>query len=94
MEEEMGTKDSMGMPESTESIAAGDPRAASVRRGPTWRGWVLSILAAVILSVAATLLLGGSSAFRLDRAVAGGGTGGGCGSGTGSSCCPPEDAGK
>jgi len=55
-----------------------------VRRGPSWRGWVLSILVAVILSVTATLLLGGSSAFRPDHSVAG----------AGRSCCPPAVAGK
>lgn len=93
-------EEEMGMREGTGSFATEDSHAAAVRRGPTWRGWVLSILVAVILSVAATLLLGGSSAFRPDRAVAGGGTGGGCGSGsgsgtgTGSSCCPPAAAGK
>ncbi|MBW6503989.1 hypothetical protein K0B90_06910 [bacterium] len=53
---------------------------------------MLSILVAIILSVTATLLLGGSSAFRPGRAVAGGA--GGCGSGTGSGCCPPAVAGK
>jgi hypothetical protein len=48
---------------------------------------VLSILVAVILSVTATLLLGGSGAFRSDdRAVAAGSAG--------SSSCPPADAGK
>jgi hypothetical protein len=63
-----------------------------VQRGPGWRGWVLSILVAIILSVTATLLLGGSGSFRPDRAVASGGTGSGWGAG--SSCCPPVDAGK
>ena len=62
------------------------------RRGPTWRGWVLSILVAVILSVTATLLLGGSTAFRSDSAI-GAGMGSG-GSGGGCSCCAPADAGK
>lgn len=62
------------------------------RRGPTWRGWVLSILVAVILSVTATLLLGGSGAFRSDSAIgAGMGSGGSAGE---RSCCPPADSGK
>ena len=72
--------------------ARGDKNTMESRRGPTWRGWALSILVAILLSVTATLLLGGSSAFRMDRAVAAGA--GGCGSGTGSNCCPPADAGK
>jgi len=78
--------------EMTETDARGDLNTVEGRRGPTWRGWVLSILVAVILSVTATLLLGGSGAFRSDRAMAAGSTGGGCGSG--SDCCPPADAGK
>jgi hypothetical protein len=89
MDEEMGLQGRTEMADSAETIAAGDPRATEGRRGPTWRGWVLSILVAIILSVTATLLLGGSSAFRSDRAAAGSG-----GSGSGSSCCPPADAGK
>jgi hypothetical protein len=90
MEEEMGRMDAMGMQDPTVTIAAGDPPAAQGRRGPTWRGWVLSILVAVILSVTATLLLGGSGAFRSDRPVdAESG-----GYGAGRSCCPPSLAGK
>ena len=92
MEEEMGMKDTTGMQDSTVTIASGDPRAAESRRGPTWRGWALSILVAVILSVTATLLLGGSGAFRSDSAI-GAGMGSG-GSGAGRSCCPPADSGK
>ena len=78
--------------EMTETDARGDRNTEEGRRGPTWRGWVLSILVAVILSVTATLLLGGSGAFRSDHAMAAGSTGSGCGSG--SNCCPPADAGK
>ena len=84
--------ESMGSHPSTGSVATGDSHAAEGRRGPTWRGWVLSILVAVLLSVTATLLLGGSGAFRSSSAVeraAGHG-----GSGTESGCCPPADAGK
>lgn len=92
MEEETGMKDTAGTPDATETNAAGDPRAAEGRRGPTWRGWVLSILVAVLLSVTATLLLGGTGAFRSDRAVGAGA--GQAGSGAGRSCCPPADAGK
>ena len=85
MEEEKGKQ------ELTETAVTGNPRVAEGRHGPTWRGWVLSILAAILLSVTATLLLGGSSAFRSDDAAAGAG---GRGSGAGRSCCPPADAGK
>lgn len=54
------------------------------RRAPTWRAWVISIIVAIVLSVTATLLLGGS--FR----VPGAGVSGGCGQG--SDCCPiPAD---
>lgn len=56
----------------------------SGRRAPSWRTWVVSIIVAIVLSVTATLLLGGS--FRLPGA----GVSGGCGSG--SDCCPiPEN---
>ncbi len=90
MEEEMDMQESSVLQESTETAAPGNPHAAEGRRGPTWRGWVFSILVAVILSVTATLLLGGSGAFRSDRAVAAGA--GRCGAG--SSCCETSDAGK
>jgi len=92
MEEEMGMQGGTGMRDPADAIANEDPLAAERHRGPTWRGWVLSILVAVILSVTATLLLGGSGSFRSDRAAAAGSGGGG--SGTGSNCCPPADAGK
>ena len=59
MEEEMGMQGSSGMRDSTETTGAADSRTAESRRGPGWKGWVLSILVAVILSVTATLLLGG-----------------------------------
>lgn len=56
------------------------------RAGPTWRAWVISIIAAIVLSVTATLLLGGSFRFT------GGAVSGGCGQGSG--CCPPPEVGK
>lgn len=56
------------------------------RTGPTWRAWVISIIAAIVLSVTATLLLGGSFRFT------GGASSGGCGQG--SDCCPPPEVGK
>ena len=84
-------KDTTEMQGSTETAATEDSHTAQCRRGPTWRGWALSILAAILLSVTATLLLGGSGAFRSDRAEAGAGD---CGSGAGSSTCPHSTAGK
>ena len=94
MDEETNMQESSVLRESTETAATGDSHTAEGRRGPGWKGWVLSILVAIILSVTATLLLGGSGSFRPDRAAASGTAGSGCGSGAGSRCCPPADAGK
>jgi len=79
MKREAGVEEPTGSRDATETIAAGNSHAAESRRGPTWRGWVLSILVAILLSVTATLLLGGYEAFRSDRAAAG----------AGAVCCPP-----
>ena len=78
--------ESIGSHLSTGTVATGDSHVAEGRRGTTWRGWVLSILVAVLLSVTATLLLGGSGAFRSDNAI--GPAAGPDGSGAGSGCCP------
>ncbi len=94
MEEEKGKEELTEMQASTETAATGNSHAAEGRCGPTWRGWVLSVLVAIILSVAATLLLEGSGSFRPDRAAAAGAAAGGNGSWAGSSCCPPADAEK
>ena len=66
-----------------ESAPRGARRAAGMdgRTGPTWRGWMISILVAVILSVAATVLFGGGAAWRTPVAAQAGGCGG--------PCCPP-----
>lgn len=85
-------EESTGLHESTGTGATGDSHAAEDRRGPTWLGWVVSILVAVILSVTATLLLGGSGAFRSDSAIEP--AAGHSGSATGSGCCPHSTAGK
>ena len=85
-------EESTGSHESTETAATVDSYTREDRRGPGWKGWVLSILVAIILSVTATLLLGGHAAFRPDSAT-GAGMGSG-GSGGGRSCCPLADAGK
>jgi hypothetical protein len=90
MEDKTGMQESSEIRESTEKAAGGDSHTAEARRGPTWRGWVLSILAAILLSVTATLLLGGSIAFRSDRPV----TTEAGGYGAGRSCCPPAGIGK
>jgi hypothetical protein len=87
-------KDTTETPDSTETPGVVDLHTTDGRRGPTWRGWVLSVLVAIALSVTATLLLGGSGSFRPDRAGASGATAGGNGSWAGSNCCPPADAGK
>jgi cobalt-zinc-cadmium efflux system outer membrane protein len=49
MKAEAGMEASTGWNVSKETAATGDFPAAEGRRGPTWRGWVLSILVAVIL---------------------------------------------
>ena len=68
-------------PASAGPSGAGSEARADDRPGPTWRGWVISILVAVVLSVAATVIFGGPSARR--AAVAG--RPGACGG----ECCPP-----
>ncbi|HEY6097492.1 MAG TPA: hypothetical protein VIU83_05495 [Candidatus Deferrimicrobium sp.] len=98
MEKETGLQDSpedqevSGTQASKETGASAAPLSAERWSGPTWRGWVLSILVAIALSVTATLLLGDSGGFRSDRAVAVGS--GGVDSGGGSICCPPAAPGK
>lgn len=90
MEKERGKQDPSALRESTETSATRDSHIEGGRRGPSWKGWVLSILVAIVLSVTATLLLGGSAAFRSNRAT----MPGVAGSGSGGSCCAPVDAGK
>jgi len=87
MKEDTGMREPTGTQETAETAATGGSQAAECRRGPGWKGWVLSILVAIVLSVTATLLLGGHGAFRSDRAVPGA-------TGTGDGCCPPAAAGK
>ena len=57
------------------------PEDLAGRSSPTWRGLVVAVVAAAILSVAATLLLGGS--FVSGRAASA------TGCGPQSACCPP-----
>ena len=85
-------KDATETSDSTETVITGNPHCTESRRGPTWRGWALSILVTVILSVTAMLLLGGSGAFRSDKSI--GAAVGHGGSGAGDDCCPPAHAGK
>ncbi|MDH3237545.1 MAG: hypothetical protein OEM42_02250 [Deltaproteobacteria bacterium] len=62
----------------------GDPKEFAGASSPSWRALVLSVIAAILLSVTATLLLGGS--FGFTKAVPS------TGCGPESVCCPP--AGK
>ena len=76
------------------SIPPAGPGAASVRpAGPTWKGWAVSIIAAVVLSAAATLLLGGWSSFG-PLLNAGGPASPASAAGCGGPCCPPEAPGR
>ncbi|MGB3398906.1 MAG: hypothetical protein WBA34_01900 [Candidatus Deferrimicrobiaceae bacterium] len=52
---------------------------------PTWRGLLIAVIAAVVLSVGATLLLGGTFVFTRQGASAG------CGAGAVSDCCAPRE---
>jgi hypothetical protein len=45
---------------------------------PSWRGLVIAVVAAIVLSVTATLLLGGSFGYGRNGSVGGCGAGGGC----------------
>lgn len=49
---------------------------------PTWRGLVIAVIAAIVLSLTATLLLGGSFGVYKQQGSA-------TGCGPGSACCPP-----
>lgn len=59
-------------------------REEEYRAGPTWRGLLIAVIAAILLSVGATLLLGGGFGFTRQGASQG------CG--PGSECCPPTDS--
>jgi hypothetical protein len=83
-----GTEEAAG----TNSPPAGESAGPAASKSPGWKGWAISIIAAVILSVAATLLLGGWSSLRPLHAA-----GGGPSSGCGGSCCSvqvPADGSK
>lgn len=87
--EREGDRGMAGEPEFEETAGGIDraPEDAPGRPGPTWRAWVLSILAAIILSVTATLLLGGSFSLRKAAAL----PAGTCGAS--GACCPPAGTG-
>ena len=55
------------------------------RTRPTWRGLLIAVIAAVVLSVGATLLLGGTFGFTRQEAATG------CGAGAVHDCCPPRE---
>jgi len=77
-----------GKPEGRESegrLDIGRPdRDGEHPPGPTWRGLVIAVVAAVMLSVGATLLLGGSYGFTRQGATSG------CGAGAAGDCCAPS----
>ena len=58
------------------------------RPGPTWRGLVIAVIAAIVLSVGATLLLGGTYRFSRQGAASG------CGAGAAADCCAPPESGQ
>lgn len=63
---------------------SGEPVGGGPRAGQTsWRDMAVPVVLAVVLSVTATLLLGGV------LRPAGWGSGGGIGNARGGSCCPP-----
>ena len=47
---------SPGLQESKETVATGNSQTVECRRRPTWRGWMLSILAAIILWLCALVI--------------------------------------
>lgn len=60
-------------------------RGEGERTRPTWRGLLIAVIAAVVLSVGATLLLGGTFRFTREGATSG------CGAGAVSDCCAPRE---
>ncbi len=92
MEKEQGAANPGGAEIPAEEAARGtDGKALRERTGPGWRGFALSILVAVVLSVLATLLLGGSW-FSYSLGPAAAVSSAGCG--TRGNCCPPPETGK
>lgn len=84
MEKKWVAKAADGGVDPEELLSAEGGEDAARRASPSWRGLVIAVIAAIVLSVTATLLLGGSFG-AYDRSVAGG-----CGSG--GDCCPlPAD---
>ncbi len=81
MDEGMDLREKQDLPRKEPLPGEGEPDGKDRPANPTWRGLVVAVVAAIVLSVAATLLLGGSYGF------AGRTSPGGCG--PGSACCPP-----
>lgn len=83
MEREEKMENAGGRESHREGLTAqeGESTKYAARPALSWRAWVISVIVAVVLSVTATLLLGGS--FRFTGAA----ISGGCG--PGSACCPP-----
>lgn len=81
MDQEWVAKTADGMMDPEELLTADERRKEpEARTSPSWRGLVIAVIAAIVLSVSATLLLGGSFG------IYGRSPSGGCGSG--GNCCP------
>jgi hypothetical protein len=81
MEKEWVAKAADGAMDSEDLLSAeADRENTAGRTSPSWRGLVIAVIAAIVLSVTATLLLGGSFGVY-DRRTAGG-----CGAS--GNCCP------
>ena len=77
--QETGEKNFM----SSDAFPAGlSPDGRTGATSPTWRGLVIAVIAAIVLSLTATFLLGGSFGVYNRGAAA-------TGCGAGSPCCPP-----
>jgi len=72
-------KDFMGNDAFPEGL---EPDVVTGSGPPTWRGLVIAVIAAIVLSLTATLLLGGSFGVYKQQGSA-------TGCGPGSACCPP-----
>ena len=76
-----------GGPEERRGVAPSD-RGEKRRPGHTWRGLVVAVIAAIVLSAGATLILGGTYGFTRQGAAAG------CGAGAVRDCCAPPESGQ
>ena len=82
MDEGMDVRETRDLRREEPLPGEGDPDGRTGSSSPTWRGLLIAVVAAIVLSVTATLLLGGS------YGIYGGRQAKGCG--PGSACCPPS----